>query len=122
MTLPFELFVGLRYLQAKRRTRTISFNTFISIAGITLGVAALIGTLGIMTGFKEDIQAKILGTTSHIVVQPRGNSPLAAYSPLVTQIEKSTRSVRSHTFYFQILRWRRFPSQLALFPGRCHAI
>lgn len=101
MTLPFELFVGLRYLRAKRRTRTISFNTFISIAGITLGVAALIGTLGIMTGFKEDIQAKILGTTSHIVVQPRGNSPLAAYSPLVTQIEKVPGVLGATPFIFK---------------------
>ena len=63
MALPYEIFVGLRYLRAKRRNRTISLNTFVSVAGITLGVAALIGTVGIMTGFKEDIQAKILGTT-----------------------------------------------------------
>jgi ABC-type transport system, involved in lipoprotein release, permease component len=60
---PYEIYIGLRYLRAKRRQRTISLNTFVSIAGITLGVAALIGTLGIMTGFKEDLQAKILGTT-----------------------------------------------------------
>jgi lipoprotein-releasing system permease protein len=62
------MIIGLRYLRAKRRQRTISLNTFISIAGITLGVAALIGTLGIMTGFKEDLQSKILGTTAHIIV------------------------------------------------------
>ena len=87
MTLPYEIFVGLRYLRAKRRTRTISFNTFISITGITLGVAALIGTLGIMTGFKEDMQAKILGTTSHVVVQERGSQSMTGYSDLVTKIE-----------------------------------
>ena len=44
---------GVFRLRAKRRQRTISLNTFVSVAGITLGVAALIGTLGIMTGFKE---------------------------------------------------------------------
>ena len=87
MTLPYEIFIGLRYLRAKRRTRTISFNTFISITGITLGVAALIGTLGIMTGFKEDMQAKILGTTSHVVVQERGSQSMKGYSDLVTKIE-----------------------------------
>ena len=87
MTLPYEIFIGLRYLRAKRRTRTISFNTFISIAGITLGVAALIGTLGIMTGFKEDMQAKILGTTSHIVVQERGRQTMAGHTDLVTKVE-----------------------------------
>jgi lipoprotein-releasing system permease protein len=87
VTLPYEIFVGLRYLRAKRRTRTISFNTFISITGITLGVAALIGTLGIMTGFKEDMQAKILGTTSHVVVQERGHQTMAGYTDLVTKVE-----------------------------------
>lgn len=87
MTLPYQIFIGLRYLRAKRRTRTISFNTFISIAGITLGVAALIGTLGIMTGFKEDMQAKILGTTSHIVVQKRDRQTMAGHADLVTKVE-----------------------------------
>lgn len=74
MTLPYEVFVGLRYLRAKRRTRTLSLNTFISITGMTLGVAALIGTLGIMTGFQEDMQEKILGTTSHVDVQEIGRA------------------------------------------------
>jgi len=87
VTLPYQIFIGLRYLRAKRRTRTISFNTFISIAGITLGVAALIGTLGIMTGFKEDMQAKILGTTSHIVVQKRDRQTMAGHADLVTKVE-----------------------------------
>lgn len=87
MTLPYEIFVGLRYLRAKRRQRTISLNTFISIAGITLGVAALIGTLGIMTGFKEDMQAKILGTTAHAIIQKRGIPNMSGYEDLVQQAE-----------------------------------
>ena len=82
MALPFEIFVGLRYLRAKRRNRTISLNTVVSIAGITLGVAALIGTVGIMTGFKEDIQAKILGTTAHIIVQDRMKDGMSEYDPV----------------------------------------
>lgn len=86
--MPYEIFVGLRYLRAKRRTRTISLNTGISITGITLGVAALIGTLGIMTGFQEDLQAKILGTTSHIVIQTRGQQPMAGYTELTHQVER----------------------------------
>ena len=45
MQLPYEVFIGLRYLRAKRRNRTISFNTLISIAGVTIGVAALIGLI-----------------------------------------------------------------------------
>jgi lipoprotein-releasing system permease protein len=85
--LPYEIFVGLRYLRAKRRQRTISLNTVVSVAGITLGVAALIGTLGIMTGFKEDLQAKILGTTSHIVVQDRTHDGISDYDRLVERVQ-----------------------------------
>jgi lipoprotein-releasing system permease protein len=88
MGMPYEIFVGLRYLRAKRRNRTISLNTFVSIAGITLGVAALIGTVGIMTGFKEDIQAKILGTTAHIIVQDRMKDGMADYDPTTKKIEE----------------------------------
>ena len=86
MALPYEIFVGLRYLRAKRRNRTISLNTVVSIAGITLGVAALIGTVGIMTGFKEDIQAKILGTTAHIIVQDRIKDGMSDYDPVTKQV------------------------------------
>ena len=86
MALPYEIFVGLRYLRAKRRNRTISLNTVVSIAGITLGVAALIGTVGIMTGFKEDIQAKILGTTAHIIVQDRIKESMSDYDPVTKQV------------------------------------
>ena len=101
MTLPYEIFVGLRYLRAKRRTRTISFNTFISITGITLGVAALIGTLGIMTGFKEDMQAKILGATSHVVVQERGRQTMAGYTDLVTKVEGVPGVVAATPYIFK---------------------
>ena len=101
MTLPYEIFVGLRYLRAKRRTRTISFNTFISITGITLGVAALIGTLGIMTGFKEDMQAKILGTTSHVVVQGRERQSIVEYDNLVTKVEEIPGVVAATPYIFK---------------------
>jgi lipoprotein-releasing system permease protein len=88
LALPYEIFIGLRYLRAKRRNRTISLNTVVSITGITLGVAALIGTVGIMTGFKEDIQAKILGTTAHILVHDRTKEAMADYDAQVKRVEE----------------------------------
>ena len=88
MALPYEIFIGLRYLRAKRRNRTISFNTVVSITGITLGVAALIGTVGIMTGFKEDIQSKILGTTAHILVHDRTKEAMTDYDAQVKRVEE----------------------------------
>ena len=93
--------IGLRYLRAKRRQRTISLNTFISIAGITLGVAALIGTLGIMTGFKEDLQAKILGTTAHIIVQERGTNDMKDYTDVIRKIESVPDVIAASPFIFK---------------------
>src|SRR6266540_3491595 len=66
--MPYELFIGLRYLKAKRKTAFISIITLISTAGVALGVMALIIVLAVMTGFEEDLKEKILGTNAHIVV------------------------------------------------------
>ncbi|MFO0730297.1 MAG: ABC transporter permease [Nitrospiraceae bacterium] len=101
MALPYEIFIGLRYLRAKRRNRTISFNTVVSITGITLGVAALIGTVGIMTGFKEDIQAKILGTTAHIMVNDRTKESMGDYDEQVTKVQAVPEVVAATPFIFR---------------------
>ncbi|WHZ14571.1 MAG: Lipoprotein releasing system transmembrane protein LolC/LolE [Nitrospira sp.] len=101
MALPYEIFVGLRYLRAKRRNRTISFNTIVSIVGITLGVAALIGTVGIMTGFKEDIQAKILGTTAHILVNDRMKESMVDYEEQVKKVAALPEVVAATPFIFR---------------------
>ncbi len=60
-----ELFVGLRYLRAKRRTRFVSFITLISLAGIALGVAALIVILSVMNGFERELRDRLLSMTAH---------------------------------------------------------
>jgi lipoprotein-releasing system permease protein len=99
--LPYEAFIGLRYLRAKRRNRTISFNTVISITGVTIGVAALIATLGIMTGFKEDLQAKILGTNSHIIVTTKTGETIKDYAALTAKIEEVPEVVAATPFIFK---------------------
>jgi len=66
--MPYELLIGLRYLRAKRKSTFISIITFISTAGVALGVLALIVVLAVMTGFEEDLKDKILGTNAHVVV------------------------------------------------------
>ena len=66
---PFELFVGLRYTRAKRRTQFVSFISMISMAGIALGIAALITVMSVMNGFEKEIRARILGAAAHIQVQ-----------------------------------------------------
>ncbi len=101
MALPYEIFIGLRYLRAKRRNRTISFNTIVSIVGITLGVAALIGTVGIMTGFKEDVQAKILGTTAHILVNDRMKESMVDYEEQVKKVAGVPEVLAATPFIFR---------------------
>jgi lipoprotein-releasing system permease protein len=60
-----ELFVGLRYLRAKRRTRFVSFITLISLLGIALGVAALIVILSVMNGFEGELRSRLLSMSAH---------------------------------------------------------
>jgi lipoprotein-releasing system permease protein len=72
----FELFVALRYLRAKRKQTMVSVISGISILGIAAGVMALVIALALSTGFKEDIQSKILGATPAINLLRADNAPL----------------------------------------------
>jgi lipoprotein-releasing system permease protein len=65
---PFELFVGLRYLRSRGRRGALSLLTVIAMAGMALGVMALIVVIGVMSGAEEELRGKILGTTAHILV------------------------------------------------------
>lgn len=65
---PLELFVGLRYTHAKRRTHFISFISLTSMLGIALGVTALITVLSVMNGFEQELRDRILGMASHATV------------------------------------------------------
>ena len=69
---PVELFVGLRYLRAKRRTRFVSFITLISLIGIALGVAALIVILSVMNGFEGELRNRLLSMSAHGTVTTVG--------------------------------------------------
>ena len=83
--MPFELSIGLRYLKAKRKSTFISIITFISTAGVTLGVMALIVVLAVMTGFERDLKEKILGTNAHLVVI-RSGAPMQNYRGIMEQL------------------------------------
>lgn len=64
----YELFIGLRYLRAKRREAFISLITIISTLGIAIGVMTLDITLSVMTGFEEDLRDRILGFNPHVSI------------------------------------------------------
>ena len=83
----YPIFIGLRYLRAKRKQTFISVITFISILGITVGVTALIVVLSVMTGFEEDLRDKILGINAHIVVMELGGG-MRDYESVVEESRK----------------------------------
>lgn len=70
----FELFLGMRYLKAKRKQTFISVITVISALGVMVGVMALIVVLSVMNGFREDLMSKILGVNSHLLVLSYGGA------------------------------------------------
>jgi lipoprotein-releasing system permease protein len=92
----YELFIAKRYLTAKRKQAFVSVITFISVLGITIGVMALIIALALITGFQQDVQNKILGATSHIMVSDLTGEGLRDYSRLQDEIGKLA-GVRSVT-------------------------
>jgi lipoprotein-releasing system permease protein len=67
----FEFLVAIRYLKAKRKQAVISLITLISIVGVAAGVAALIIALAITAGFRDELQAKLLGTQAHVNILRR---------------------------------------------------
>ena len=71
--LPFELLIGLRYTHAKRRNHFISFISVVSMAGIALGVTALIVVLSVMNGFQDELRARILGVAAHLEISGPGD-------------------------------------------------
>jgi lipoprotein-releasing system permease protein len=95
----YELFISLRYLRARRKQVFVSIITFISIAGIFLGVAALIIVLAVMNGFEKDLRDKILGVNSHIVVMDYSGA-MQNYRQVMTEISTVPGVVASTPFIY----------------------
>jgi lipoprotein-releasing system permease protein len=83
----FEYFIGGRYLRARQKQAFINLITILSIAGVTVGVMALIVVIAVMTGFEADLKARILGGQSHVVVMRHGG-PLTEYRKILSEVEK----------------------------------
>ncbi len=79
---PIPVAIGLRYLRAKRRNGFISFISLASIAGIALGVTALITTLAVMSGFQREIRDRMLQMAAHATVSAYGE-PLTDWQQAV---------------------------------------
>ncbi len=93
-SLPYEVFISLRYLKAKRRQRSLSVITFISIAGVAVGVMALIVVMAVMSGFEFDLRNKILGTNAHIWVLRYGERGIEDPAAALASV-REVRGVRA---------------------------
>ena len=82
----FELFVASRYLRAKRRQAVIGVITAISIAGVAAGVASLVIALAINNGFREDLQDRLVGASSHINLLRVQNDGIEDWQPLMDRL------------------------------------
>ena len=80
----YEVWLGLRYLFAKRQERFISVIAALSIGGVALGVAALLIVIPVMSGFHEELKNKLIGINAHLIVDsPEG---LRDIQPLMRQL------------------------------------
>ncbi|MEW6734725.1 MAG: ABC transporter permease [Acidobacteriota bacterium] len=102
--MPYELFIALRYLRAKRRQAVLSVITFISMLGIAVGVWALVIVLAFQSGMEQDLQAKILGGTAHLNLLREDEAPLTNVGTLVTLVEKQPHiKAAAATLYIDVL-------------------
>jgi lipoprotein-releasing system permease protein len=100
----FELFIASRYLRAKRRQAVIGVITGISIAGVAAGVASLVVALSINNGFRQDLQDRLLGSTSHVNLLRTESDGIKDWQPLMDRLNRQPHVVAAApAIYEQVL-------------------
>src|SRR5450631_3093135 len=100
----FELFIATRYLRAKRRQAFIGVITGISVLGVAAGVASLIVALAINNGFRQDLQARLLGSTAHISLLRVESDGIHDWRPLLEKLSKEPHvTAAAPAIYEQVL-------------------
>ena len=97
----FELFIATRYLRAKRRQAFIGIITGISIAGVAAGVASLVVAMAITNGFRQDLQQRLLGSTSHISLQRVADDGIKDWPALMERLSKQPHVVAAAPAIFE---------------------
>jgi lipoprotein-releasing system permease protein len=97
----FELFIATRYLRAKRRQAFIGIITGISIAGVAAGVASLIVALAINNGFRQDLQDRLIGSSSHISLLRIADDGIKDWPPLLERLSKQPHVVAAAPAIFE---------------------
>src|SRR5215813_1019057 len=100
----FELFIASRYLRAKRRQAVIGVITAISIIGVAAGVASLVIALAINNGFRQDLQDRLLGSSSHVNLLRVESDGIKNWRSLIERLEKQPHVIAAApAIYEQVL-------------------
>ena len=91
----YKYFIAKRYLFSKKNSKFVSFITYISILGVSLGVATLIITISILNGFEKEVKDKVAGLVSHIQVKSFLPEGLSNYENAIDEIKKNIPEVNS---------------------------
>jgi lipoprotein-releasing system permease protein len=114
----FELFIASRYLRAKRRQAVIGVITVISIIGVAAGVASLIVALAINNGFRQDLQDRLLSSTSHINLLRVQSDGIRDWESLLARLTKQPHVVAgAPAIYEQVLLSRGARAQGGILKG-----
>ena len=97
----FELFIATRYLRAKRRQAFIGIITGISIVGVAAGVASLVVAMAITNGFRQDLQQRLLGSTSHISLQRIADDGIQIWPALMDRLSRQPHVVAAAPAIFE---------------------
>ena len=97
----FELFIATRYLRAKRRQAFIGIITGISVAGVAAGVASLVIAMAITNGFRQDLQERLLGSTSHISLQRIADDGIQNWPALMDRLSKQPHVIAAAPAIFE---------------------
>jgi lipoprotein-releasing system permease protein len=97
----FEFFIATRYLRAKRRQAFIGIITGISIVGVAAGVASLIIALAINNGFRQDLQERLIGSTSHVSLLRVADDGIKDWPPLLERLSKQPHVVAAAPAIFE---------------------
>jgi lipoprotein-releasing system permease protein len=99
----FEYFIGGRYLRAKQKQAFISLITYLSIAGVAVGVMALIVVIAVMAGFEADLKSRILGGQANVILL-RYSGPFRDYRDVMKQVDAVPGVAASTPFiYSQVM-------------------
>lgn len=97
----YEFFIAKRYLRSKRQVRFISLITYISIAGVMIGTAALIIVLSVMNGFESEVRSRIIGFDAHIKLRTFHNRGVENYPAVIDKIQHLSHITGTSPYVFE---------------------